>query len=152
VAEAYLAAVQDGRFDDAHGMLGDDFSEAREPAELAAFEQTVRQGFGSCEEPQLRGTQIDRVPGKSITVLNYLLSCQEAQSLVVFTIEKTNAGWVIQGVRYQDQKSAAPFECVACGTTVAKGARFCSNCGSPVDPTPGTLPAGVEPADAADRQ
>lgn len=133
VAQAYLAAVDEGRFDEAFETLGPDFTEERGVAEFVAFEQTARAEFGGCGDWRLRGTTFDREPGLTVSHLTFLGSCEDQPVTVAFSLEKLDDRWVIQDIRYNEQfESVEPMveHCSDCGAEVPLDARFCPSCGA----------------------
>ena len=60
VTDAYLAAVDEGRYQDAYAMLGPSFADRQELSDFVAFEQNARSHLGACSEWARRGTGFNR--------------------------------------------------------------------------------------------
>lgn len=144
VADAYLVAVSEGRFEDAFGTLGPDYTENRGLSEFVAFEQESRSRFGTCAEWRRSGTSIDRVPGRSAATLTYQLSCDQGALEVAFGLEEVDSTWVIQDIHYREPGMPVAPVCAECAAELVPGARFCAACGTavgggqeaPEEPTP----------------
>jgi hypothetical protein len=139
--DAYLENLDLGRFEEAYGQLGSEFTDEHGLSEFIAFEQAAQQRYGDCGERRLSGTNMNREPGRAVTVLTYYAECDGAPLEVVFTLERVEGEWVIQGVRYHEPEMMVPVICDGCGTVHPPGAKFCSNCGA-------ALGGDEEPAEA----
>lgn len=153
VAQAYLVAVDEGRFEEAFDTLGPDFTDERGFAEFVAFEQEARAGLGTCGDWRLRGTTFDREPGLTASHLTFLGSCAGQVVTVAFSLEQLNDRWVIQDIRYNEQlESVEPVveRCSNCGAEIPPDARFCSSCGARVGTATGETEAAEKAPDGVE--
>jgi len=132
VADVYLAAVDEGRFEDAFQALGPDYTDDRGLAEFVAFEQESRSRMGTCGDWQRSGTSIDRIPGRSAADLTYRASCEHGPLEVAFGLEQLDKVWVIQDIRYREPGESVVPTCADCGADLIPGAKFCAACGTAV--------------------
>jgi len=130
VSDGYLAAVEEGRFEDAFQALGSDFTEERGLMEFVTFEQETRSRLGACRDWRRSGTSIDRVAGRSEATLTHQGSCDQGPVEVVFSLEQIDQVWVIQDIRYREPGVAVVPTCADCGAPALPAAKFCSACGT----------------------
>lgn len=133
VAEAYLEAVDAGRYEEAFGRLGPGFADGIELTDFVAFEQEARAELGSCGSWRARGTGFDRRNGRSTSTLRYVGDCDSGAVTVSFRLEKINGVWLIQDIRYNEELGAEPptvVGCASCGRAAPPGAKFCPYCGA----------------------
>ncbi|MCU0305818.1 MAG: hypothetical protein MUC56_17335 [Thermoanaerobaculales bacterium] len=134
-AEAYLAAVDGGRWEEAFATLGPGFTADRGLADFVAFEQAARAELGGCGDWKMSGTSFNREEGRSVALLTFLGSCGGEPATVAFNLEKIDRRWLIQDIRYNEAPSRPVIElCVECGGVLPPGSRFCPSCGAPVEP------------------
>lgn len=143
VANTYLESVDAGRYEEAFQSLGPGYTDDRGLGEFVAFEQEARAQMGTCSDWRLRGTEIDREPGLSATMLTYRGLCERGPVEVVFNLEKVDSLWVIQDIRYNEPGVKVIPMCADCETVIPPGAKFCPNCGAEVG---GVEAASEEPA------
>ncbi|MEE4271552.1 MAG: zinc ribbon domain-containing protein [Thermoanaerobaculales bacterium] len=133
VAETYLAAVEEGRFEDAFATLGAGFTVDRDLEAFIAFEKAARTELGNCGEWAARGTSFNREDGRSLSRLRFFGECDSGTATVSFSIEEVAGEWVIQDIRY-NEPPGEPVDraerCPGCAGAVPPGASFCPNCGA----------------------
>ena len=149
-AESYLQAVADGRFGEAYGLLGPQFTGDHQLDDLIAFERSARHELGSCPDWRLAGTALNRESGRSTAVLTYRLDCERGPAEAVFNLERGPAGWLIQGLGYREPGAATLPSCPACGAVVPTGARYCPSCGAALAGAPSTDDGRPQPTGAVD--
>lgn len=150
VTDRYLESVAGGRFEDAYSLLGSEYSSSHDLSSLVAFEQAARHELGLCESSRQRGLAMNHVDGRTKATMTYVLRCENGTTEVVFTVEKINDEWVIQGIRYGEAEEALTPTCSDCGTVLIPGARFCADCGAAVgavEPSPNSEPVTAKEAD-----
>jgi hypothetical protein len=130
VTDLYLESVVDGRWEEAYEQLGPVFRNDNRLEDFVAFEQAARHELGRCDSSQHRGISLDHREGRTLATLTYRLQCEKGAARVVFTVEKVEDAWLIQGVRY-GEADAAPFPtCTECDGVLPPGSRFCPYCGA----------------------
>ncbi len=132
VADAYLEAVDAGRYEEAFEYLGSRYTEGQGIGEFVAFEQASRAQMGACGDWRNSGTGFNRDLSQSAVQLTYQGSCEKGPIEVAFKLEQVEGSWVIQDIGYHEPGVAVIPVCVACGDVVPPGARFCPNCGQEV--------------------
>lgn len=138
VAESYLTAVDEGRYEDAFATLGADFTDGRDLAAFVAFEQSARAELGPCGSWKTRGTSFDRRNGRSVSLLRFVGECEGGPASVSMSLEQIEGTWVIQDIRYNDRGDEPANQvdlCPRCSGVVPPGARFCPSCGYEVHGT-----------------
>ena len=132
VADAYLAAVDAGRYEEAFAHLGSEFTEGRDISDFVAFEQASRAQLGACGDWTMSGTSVNRDTGRSLARLTYLGSCASGPIEVGFNLQQVEGRWVIEDIRYHEPGVEVIPTCADCGAMLPPGARFCPNCGSEI--------------------
>ena len=148
--ESYLQAVAEGRFEEAYGLLGPQFTVDHRLDDLIAFERSARHELGSCPAWRLAGTSLNRESGRSTAVLTYRLDCEGGPVEAVFNLERGAEGWLIQGVGYREPGAATLPTCPACGSVVPAGARYCPSCGAALTAAAPKQDDGPQPSGAVD--
>ena len=149
-ADAYLEAVDGGRYEEAFQALGPSYTAARELSEFVAFEQAARAQMGACGAWRMSGTSFNRESGRSVAILRYQGSCDGGQVEAVFNLEQLDGQWVVQDIRYQEPGVTVVPVCAECGAVVPPGANYCAGCGAAVGDgePPDREPTGdVEPSE-----
>jgi hypothetical protein len=132
VADAYLEAVDAGRYEEAYEHLGSRFTEGRGIGDFVAFEQASRAQMGACGGWKMSGTSVNREAGRSVARLTYQGSCDSGPIEVGFNLERVEGRWVIEDINYHEPGVAVIPTCTECGMVLPPGARFCPNCGSEI--------------------
>jgi hypothetical protein len=132
VTDLYLESVAGGRFEDAYALLGTQYSSKHDLGSLVAFEQAARHELGLCEPSRQRGLAVNHVDGRTEATMTYVLRCENGTTEVVFTVEKIDDEWVIQGIRYGEAEEPVIPTCADCGSVLTPGAQFCASCGAAV--------------------
>lgn len=148
--ESYLQAVAEGRFEEAYGLLGPQFTNDHQLGDFTAFEQAARHDLGSCSVWRLAGTALNRDQGRSTAVLTYRLDCERGPVEAVFNLERSAEGWLIQGLGYREPGAAAVPTCPACGVVVPPAARYCPSCGAALSEAAPRQDGGPQPTAAVD--
>jgi hypothetical protein len=132
VADSYLAAIDEGRYEDAYATLGPKLGGDRELGDFVAFEQAARSALGACRDWKMRGTSFNREGDRTVASLTYVGSCDSGAAKVALGLEKIDGSWLIQDIRYGDPPPPAAARCTECGRDVPAGANFCPFCGAAV--------------------
>jgi len=148
VADAYLQAVADGRFEDAFATLGPGITADRDLRAFVSFERANRDRHGECGDWRLTGTSLNRQDGRTQADLSYLADCEHGPVEVRFAVEKVDREWLIQDINYRTPGAPESVPvCPECGAVLPPGARFCPSCGAAIDSAEGAPSGNATPVE-----
>ncbi|MFH1732180.1 MAG: DUF4019 domain-containing protein [Planctomycetota bacterium] len=144
--EKYLNAVERGDYRTAYRSLGRRSRELQTHDEYVEFKRTLREALGKCQEKTLTQYKV-RAGRRSTGLVVYHARFEKGECQIVFTLEKEDGNWRVQGVNYNSPALLPIFKCPHCGTIQKGLAKFCSQCGKPMKPK--TAPPEAEDDDGA---
>lgn len=144
VAEKYLVAVENEKYDAAWAMVGESWRSAQSGEGFIAFEKAVRAKLGALKEKSMTGVHISSNSSGTTARIVYSAEFENGSATMTFTMSKPGDAWLIEGVRYDSPLLRSLANCPKCGKGIALGATFCSGCGAPLTPEA----ADDSPADA----
>jgi len=146
VVGAYLAAVDEGDYDAAWGLVGERWRAAQSREEFTAFEKSVRGALGAFKDRTMTGVHINSNSSGSTARVVYSGEFEKGAATVTFTMSKAGDRWLIDGVHYGSPLLASLAVCPKCGKRGPPGAKFCPGCGTGLAAGAGATPS-ADPAD-----
>ncbi len=135
VADQYLAALDQGDYPRAYGMLSQEWRANATLEDFSAVESERRSALGTCGERHLAGVSVNKKSGTQSTAeIAYHVTCAAGDTRVDVTLLRNGRAWSVQATSYGAATERVPQRCPACGAAVPRGANFCPACGKSLVP------------------
>ena len=133
--EAYLSAVEQGDYETAYQQIGERWKQQQSFEQYVDFEKALRETLGTCRDKSVGHVSISSRPGAAYARIVYNAEFENGLGTIVFSLEKEQGQWVVQGVNYNSPVLIPLLECPHCGVTQKSITKFCADCGKPMRPS-----------------
>ena len=99
-SEKFLTLIDSDDYTGAYRMLGDGWKKQMNLQQFTDFEKGVKGVLGKCNSKTMSGVNINSNNGVTTGVLTYSATFAKGPATLIFTMEKENGEWKINGLQY----------------------------------------------------
>lgn len=98
--EKFLTLIDSDDYTGAYALVGDGWKKQMNLQQFTDFEKAVKGVLGPCTAKTMTGVSVNSNTGGTTAVVTFSATFAKGPATLIFTMEKVNDQWLIQGLKY----------------------------------------------------